>query len=280
MIFRRLLFFFGPIAVLSLWQIIFLSPENGSSFIKEQIGWMAKKENWLSFWIKNAGLIFIFLPFSFFMVSKRYKLLYLPFFLIFIITNIIIFQPHDYDNIKIMEYWYLFTALILSIFLTEIWRKNIFGKILAVVIFPLAIFSPVLDLTGLYFYPGSEYIFWTKNDISVAEKIKSQTDANAIFLTSDKHNHLVPNLTGRRILMGFRGWLWTYGINYNKRAGDIGEMFSGDKNAKSLLEKYKVDYVFIGSSEKNDFKANEQFFDQNYSLFLQEGDIKIYKISR
>ncbi len=40
--------------------------------------------------------------------------------------------------------------------------------------------------------------------------------------------------------MGYRGWLWTYGINYGPREKDISSMYSGGKNSKDLLKKYNI----------------------------------------
>lgn len=272
---KRLLLFFGPIAVLGFWQILFLFPGNGYSYIV-QLGWMAKDENWIYFWVKNLGFNFIFILPAFFVVGRKMKIFYIPFFLLFIIANIFLFQPHDYDNIKIMEYWFLPTSIILSIFLAKVWQESILSKLFVCAVLPLMILAPVLDLAHLYFRPG--YLFLTKEEIKAAETIKEKTPQNSVFLTSDKHNHLVPVLTGRRILMGYRGWLWTYGIKYQEREKDIAAMYSGASNAKKLLEKYNIDYVFIGSSERAMPNINEQFFAQNYPLFFQEGNIRIYRI--
>lgn len=274
---KRLLFFIGPIVILGFWQILFLFPGNGYSYIV-QLGWMAKDENWIYFWIKNLGFNFIFIAPAFFVISKKMKIFYAPFFMLFIITNIFLFQPHDYDNIKIMEYWFLATSIILSIFLVKIWHESILSKLFVCAVLPLMVLAPVLDLAHLYLRPG--YLFLTKDEIKVAEIIKEKTPQGSVFLTSDKHNHLVPVLTGRQILMGYRGWLWTYGIKYQGREKDIANMYSGAINAKELLKKYGVDYVFIGSSERAMPNINEQFFAQNYPLFLQEGDMRIYKINR
>jgi len=78
--------------------------------------------------------------------------------------------------------------------------------------------------------------------------------------------------------MGYRGWLWTYGINYSQREREVGIMFQGDKNAKELFKKYNVSYVVITPSAKRDFKANEKIFDINYLKIYQSQNIKIYKV--
>jgi len=217
------------------------------------------------------------IPFAFLKLDKRLKIIYLSFFTLFIAGNIFIFQPYEYDNIKIFTYWFFATSAVVALFLTKLWEKNLFGKIITGLIIPFLIFSSFLDLLHLYFYPGIK--FSNKEDIKAAQFVRENTPSNSIFLTSDRHNHFVPVLTGRQILMGYRGWLWTYGINYGQREMEISKMFSGGKEAKKLLEKYKVDYAVIGPSEKYDFKANESFYSENYPLIFLYQNIKIYKIS-
>lgn len=275
-IIKRLLYFFSPILILGFWQILILAPATSDKFLRFQFGWMAKRENWFRFWVKNLGFFFLFIPFIFLTLKKRLKLIYLSFLVLFILGNIIIFQPHDYDNIKIMTYWAIMNAGVFAVFLVNLWEKKIFGKILAFVIFPFLIFSSAIDLTHLYLHPG--YLLFSKNDIEVAQFVKTETPVNSIFLTSDQHNHPIPALSGRQILMGYRGWLWTYGINYKEREKDVLTMFGGGEKARTLLKKYNVDYVFIGPSERKNFLANESFFDQNYPLLFQQENAKIYTI--
>ena len=78
--------------------------------------------------------------------------------------------------------------------------------------------------------------------------------------------------------MGYRGWLWTYGIDYGSREKDVRTMFYGGKDTKNLLKQYRVDYVVIGPSEKSNYSANETFFAKNYPLFYQQDQTKIYQI--
>jgi hypothetical protein len=271
---RNLFYFFFPAAILGAWQILLIF-NVGTGSAKIQLGWMSKKEDWFIFWAKNLGLYFILLPIIFLTLKKRIKLIYISFFPLFIVTNIFLFQPHDYDNIKIMSYWFIATAAIFSVFLIKIWEKNIYGRIIAIFIVLILVSSSLIDTFHLFLHPG--YKFFSKQDIEIARIIRENTPENAIFLTSDQHNHFVPTLTGRQIIMGYRGWLWTYGINYDQRYIDILEIYQGT-NTNFLLKKYNIDYVVIGQSEKTNYFANEAYYDKNYSLFLNKGGVKIFKI--
>jgi len=269
--------FFLPLSLMGFWQVLLLFP-SGANHLKIQLGWMAHQENWLIFWIKNLGLFFILMPFAFLMAGKKIRLALLAFLPLFLVANTVLFQPYDYDNIKILDYWFISVAAAISIIIVKLWQKNLFGKAAAIAVIPILMLSSFLDLLHLYFYPG--YLLLTKNDVELAETVRSTTPANAVFLTSDMHNHFVPTLTGRQIIMGYRGWLWSYGIDYSARQEDVYAMFRGGDKAKELLSKYKVDYVVIGASEKSNFSANESFFDDNYKIAAQSQGVKIYNVNQ
>ncbi len=274
-IIKRLLSFFGPLFALGFWQVLLLFPLEGGNF-KFYLGWMARDENLLVFWIKNLGLFIILLPFAFLVLKRRLKIIYLAFCPLFILTNLFIFQPHDYDNIKITTYWFLLTAVVISVLLVKLWKRDVLAKVLVVMLFPFLILSFCLDLDR--FCPKPRYRLFAKEDIRIAEIIREKTSSDSVFLTSNQHNHFVPCLTGRQIVAGYGGWLWTYGIDAGPRYKDVSLMFQGKEKAEELLKKYKVDYVIIGPSEKSHFNANESFYDKNYPLFLQMNNTKIYKI--
>lgn len=265
-----------PIIFIALPQILWFLPLKNEGFFRFQLGWMSNSENIFWFWFKNLGVYSILFLIAFIFAKRELKIFYLPFLGLFLITNVIIFQPHDYDNMKIMLPWFLLSCvLVANLFQQIINRFSLKGLFIIIPIFILLIASGVLSV---YRESYTKWLMFSNEDLAIVEFVKENTSKNSLFLTSDKHNHLIPCLTGRKILMGYRGWLWTYGINYQKRERDIFEMFSGRNNAKSLLENYGIDYVFIGPSEKNNFNANEPFFEQNYSLIFNSENTKIYKL--
>lgn len=264
--------FFLPAVMISFWQIFWFLPSviKSEHFFKLQFGWMKDEDNFFWFWLKNLGLFPLILTVSFIKSSAKIKRFYLPFLALFIISNIFIFQPHDYDNMKIMLYWFLLSAILVADYLVRI------KKLVAVLLIFLLIFTGMLSV---YWESYASYQMFNNEDIILADFVKKNTESKAIFLTSDKHNHPVSTLTGRQILMGYRGWLWTYGIDYRQREKDVLAMFAGGQKAIGLLQKYQVDYIVVGPSELENFSANEDFFRQNFPLFYQSENYKIYKIN-
>ena len=110
---------------------------------------------------------------------------------------------------------------------------------------------------------------FSNDDIALANYVRQHTPADAIFLTSDKHNHPIPCLAGRRIIMGYRGWLWTHGIDYHSRESDIFQMYSGSAQMPELMRKYDVSYVLLEFDKWRDFHENLGLLLQNYPTVYQ-----------
>jgi len=126
-------------SIIALPQIIFLiSATWNSSFFRPHLGWMmcTHNNNWYScdkgvagvdtnplwFWTKNFGCVFwiwiIAVSTFLFMKGKnkdefRSKItpFIVPSLVLFTITNVFLFQPWEFDNNKIIFYWWIFASI-------------------------------------------------------------------------------------------------------------------------------------------------------------------------
>ena len=86
--------------------------------------------------------------------------------------------------------------------------------------------------------------------MKVADWVRDHTSPTAVFAVADDHNSPIPTLAGRRELIGYAGWLWTYGLaDYIQKGEDDKRILGGDPSALDLSRKYHVDYVMIGPQE-------------------------------
>ncbi|MEK6857706.1 MAG: hypothetical protein AABX39_03920, partial [Nanoarchaeota archaeon] len=234
--------------------------------------------NFIYFWILNWGF---FLPIAFWSIwkNKLYKnFIILGSIIIFVLCNLFILQPYDWDNSKLFTWVYLIFSIPVTLFLVDLWKKNLLWKIVAIFLFISITASGGLDLIRLTHAEELSAQFLSAEEIELAEKFRNISKPTDIILTSDKHNHWVSTLTGRQILMGYSGWLWSYGIKYEDRRKEIVSMFSGSEESKHLLQKYDVSYAVIGPSERSDFSANETFFEENYKRVLKKGEYAVYSM--
>ena len=281
-------YFFLPAGILALPQFAYFMPQvsnYSSGFMRLQWGWAAhvQHDNWAWFWFKNIGLMAILIPLFWlqaWFTNRRLFWLYLPFLLIFIACNIWVFQPWENDNSKLLRFWYLASAILVAWGLVKFATKNYLTKVLAIIALVVITVSGAVDATSWLNFDQNKLQMWSRDDIQLATEVKRLTPPTAVFLTNDNHNHWVVDLAGRKIVLGFRGWLWSWGINYSQREADVNKMFQGDVQTPQLLQKYHIDYVIIGPGEKSNFNANVDYYLSHYPLLLDRNSQQIFDVSR
>ncbi|QPM69555.1 hypothetical protein RT761_02788 [Atribacter laminatus] len=249
-----------PIILLSFPQLFYWTfPQSVSGgYLRLMPGWTSKTDFWPWFWIKNTGLFFILLLLALFSPKNRLKSFYLPAIILFILAEVVIFQPWEWDNIKIFFVWYMFSVILVANYLEQVAQK-IPKKSLKALFVGIVVGVCILSGTfSLIREAISSIRLFTSNDLKIAEFVQHHTPVDSLFLSSDFHNNPISALAGRNIVMGYEGWLWSHGIDYAKRMEDVKELFSVSENFDHIIKKYQIDYIFLSSYEKA--KYGERIF--------------------
>ncbi len=271
------LLFLAVIAVISLPQMFFsISPlvgKIGKGFLEPLIGWMAKEQNWAVFWTFNLGVLFVLILPAFLLASRQLKKFYLAFFGLFVISNIFKFQPWEFDNLKIFYIWLPVNAVLVAALIHRIYGIK---KTAAIVLVLLSVFSGILAVIS---EAKTSQRLYGYTEVELGKWVSENTEKDAVFLTYTGHDVFVPGLGGRKIFMGFEGWLWSRGIfDYGERADAIKTIYKGGDRALSLLSQYGIDYVVIGPTERAVYNANETFFDSSLRVVKDYSSYKIYRV--
>src|SRR5205823_2227621 len=96
-----------PLLVIALPQTVWISPTHVGSFFRIQLGWMSKHDPFWLFWLKNLSLHLFIFVFAYFLAKPKLRTFYLAFAGLFALSNVVVFQPHDFDNMKLMLWWFL-----------------------------------------------------------------------------------------------------------------------------------------------------------------------------
>lgn len=262
---RLWLSFLIPAAILAGPQFLYFFPQ-ASGFVRWQPGWTAhvQNDNWVWFWMKNIGLMTILIPVAWITAWKKDRKLfwlYVPFVIIFAAANLWIFQPWENDNSKLLRFWYLASSILVGWWLVRI------PKVLAIIFLIMITLAGAIDAGSWLDFEKNKLQMWSREDIVLAEEVKKLTDRDAVFLTNDAHNHWVVDLAGRKIVMGFKGWLWSWGLNYGEREKDVEKMW----NTGQIINSYNISYVIIGPGMRDKFWGK-------YPLLLDRFGQKIFDV--
>ena len=115
-------------------------------------------------------------------------------------------------------------------------------------------------------------------ELRVADQVRKLTPAHATFVVSFQHNHPVPVMAGRRVVMSYTGWLFAFGVQYQERERDVRSIYALAPNTAALLQKYNVDYIVIGPGEEQEFKPNVELFRSRYPRIINTENYEIFKV--
>jgi hypothetical protein len=268
-----------PIVIFGGAQLFYIFEGNHHSFVQLQLGWKAGS-NFLTFWLWNMGLDLAVLATSLSVFFAKHKkqsfiqLLLLPSLGVYILCNIFIFQPNDWDNMKFMSLGFLAPCLMTAVILGE--AMNSLGKKLVVSIF--IIFATVSGALSVMYVLQNNWLLSSQKDIALADEIKKITSSDSLFLTGEQHNHPVPMLAGRPIVLGYKGWLWTHGVEYQTLDQQVKEIYSGSPKAAINIQQLGIQYVFIGNPERTSLVVSDNYFAEHFPIVLQKEDVTIYKV--
>jgi hypothetical protein len=280
---KWLFYVWGTVLTALPFFIFFSGPELGN-YIDLLPGWLANKNELnmsvIEFWLLNWGILIPVFIAGFKLVKDKYKRIFLlSFVLLFILANIVRFQPSTWDNAKIFLWVYLIFSFIASEFLVYVGKKKIIGLVVSIILFLVLTGSGGIDLVRILNTKRESFVMISKDQIELAEDFKKSTNWNDLVLTSDNHLHWVPVMSGRSVMLGYKGWLWSHGINYSSKENDIKKIYSGSFEAIELIKKYGIDYVVIDKKTFDDYGSDLTFFDSNFELTQSLEDIRVYKVN-
>ncbi len=247
-----------------------------------QLGWVADPDPWWWFWLKNAGL---FIPIALVGLAGRRVLppssraVVLALMPIFVIANMAVFQPWDWDNHKILVYWFLGVSVVAAAVLVRGWRSS--RRVVVRLALATAVVTMVLSATleNLDQFEGHmRYRMISSEQIRVAELVREVSDPDAIVVTGMQSHDPVMMLSGRQVLMGYWGQLWVSGIPYEERQAEVQEILRLGPRADELIARHGVDFVVIGPQERADQQADEPGYAARFPVAAETEQWRIYDV--
>lgn len=285
--FRRWLRFGLPAVIIAVPQLLLWtlrSVGGNEHFLRISLDWVNQgQENWLWFWVKNVGLVFVTTPLALFFCPREQRAAFSGAVLIFVLGEIVLFQPNPYDNNKLFYVAYLFACYISADFILLCAEKlhpdQLRAAFLAAMIL-LGINAGVFTLgrevvSGL---PGYSYWLFGQGDMAAAEYIIGNTAPDSVFLTASNHNNAVAALTGRSIVCGSPSYLYYHGLDYTGAQADALAMLTDADSFERLHGEYNVSYVYFGPAERGIAGNIYEYLRENYPAAFESGDVTVFDV--
>ncbi|NMD39060.1 MAG: hypothetical protein GYA87_10330 [Christensenellaceae bacterium] len=217
---------------------------------------------------------------SLFTKNKKHRAIIYGAFTIFVVAELIRFQPNEYDNNKLFYVWFLLCLPIACDWLMDLYArlKGIGGRRLLAIIF--IFFSFTSSILTLIREVVSDYQLFDSESVAASNFINENIPEHSMFLTSTTHVNPVSSLSGQNILCGPDLWLYYHGFDTSNRKQELHNFYENPKKDSEILTKYSVDYIYLSPYERSEFNVDQAQLDQNFKqIYNNPSDsIKIYKV--
>ena len=286
---RSWLAFGLPAVILALPQLLiwtFHSVGGNAQFLRFHFDWVNEgKENWFWFWLKNIGPLFLLAPLAFAFAHGKKRAAASPAVLIFVLCEIVAFQPNVYDNNKLLYVSYALLCVLSADLIIRAAEKVRWPALRAAALALLialctnaALFTLAREVVS-----GTEkhaIRLFSSSDAAAAEYIRENTAPDSLFLTATNHNNAVAALTGRNIFCGSASYLFYHGLDYAPRQELVNELLTDSESFERLHAVIGIDYVYLGDYERGISGCiSSSWFAERYPLVFRDGNVSIYKIS-
>lgn len=278
---RLILPFFLPLAIVFFFHFKdILGQDLSRPFFNP--GFLSEKPfsifNFVSFWFLNLGIVFVIIPFGFFLVQKKQKLVFLSVFSLFIIGNIFQLSFRIDHNHSLFNFFIIFANFYIAYLLVILLKKKLFGKIVFILFFFLLTASGVVDLMAV----KNDFQFYLSDAPSnkLMQWIKESTKKKDVFLS--KQEILDPvTLSGRNNFLGHNYYLSVMGYNYSERLARVKSYYEASL-PKTLedMKRDKISYIVIPLKSVADFnyRINLDFFSRYLKKAYQDKEYIVFKL--
>ena len=261
-----------------------------SEFIGWHFGWDSGKNNVVWFWLKNTGILLPILVAAIYLAWKpeptkvgsspitrhlSLVLFYIPFAILFIVSNVVKLAPWEWDNIKVLIYWFVGSLPLIALLLAKIWEHGRAFQIAAIGLIVVLTAAGALDVFRTMTSANKIKVF-DSDAVRLAEQLKAKTEPNAIILNAPTYNSAIV-LSGRLSFMRYSGHLSSHGIDYLPREEEVKKIYQGGPVAEMLMKKNDISYVLISPEERSSMTPNEEAF-RKFHIVAESGQFRVYKV--
>jgi len=202
---------------------------------------------------------------------------------LFPIANLVVFQPWDWDNTKLLLYWFVAASILVAALLSAAWRAAGGRPGAAVVRGLVGVAVASLLLTGglihLNQIQGNDrWMLYSREDIEVAESIRATAPADALIAVGVYPNNAVLGLSGRQVLTAYPGWMWSHGFDSADREIDLRTIYRLDPEADALIAAYGIDYVVVGAWERENYAADPAAWRARFPVVIETANYLVLDV--
>lgn len=248
-------------------------------FLQGHLGWVIGQDGYLPFYLKNVGLVAVLAIGGLLAAKGREFSLYVPGLLLWLLAELVVFQPNEYDNNKLLYPAFAFLCCAASQCAGRLlqWvrgRRLRAGAAAGM----LAVTSLSAALT-MGREAVASYELFGSGALALSQWVEENTEPQAVFLTDTRHNNEVASLAGRNVVCGSPSYLFYHGLPYDKSQRAVQIIYEHPADAQPLLEGFGVDYILVSDFERSSYPVDEAALDSLYPRVYDDGSRVVYQVT-
>ncbi len=253
--------------------------ENG--MLRGHFGWVIceQEDGYLWFYLKNIGLTAVFALLGLLTAKNRNFGKYAPALLIWLLAELVEFQPNNYDNNKLLYAAFAFLCCAAAEFLVralEKIRRRPVRDAAAAAALAVCMCSAVLTMAR---EAVAKYELFGEGAIALCGYVEENTAPDAVILTDTRHNNEICSLAGRNVVCGSSAYLYFHGLPFTKSEYAVREMYEKPGGSQSWFQEFQVDYILVSDFERSSYQVDEAAIAARYPKVYDDGVRVLYQVT-
>lgn len=242
---------------------------------------------YIKFLVANLGLLIIFFVVA---IPKLIKNKMLPLFFIstilLLIPLICKFTIMKYDMLKFYNFLAIFISIIFFWFLSKIIKNKVLFFAISIFVLVVTIPTSFTNLINSYL---NKTIAYSMSELNSGYWIRDNTPQKSVFIDLANLHSPITEVAGRLRVLSYINWPHSHGYNTGfdnvfTRLDDIRNIYNDENKdlifIKNILNKYSVNYIYLGTEEKNEFPNAGNKFDNIKFLnkVYSNSEVLIYEV--
>ena len=250
-------------------------------FVRGHLGWVIGEDSYLLFYLKNLGLVWVLALGGVLLARGKDFARYAPALALWLLAELVEFQPNDYDNNKLLYPAFAFLCCAAA---QCVWRAGALIRSRPVRAGKAAGLLAVTTVSALLTM-GREavasYELFGTGAVELARWVEENTDPEAVVLTDTRHNNEIASLAGRNVVCGSPSYLYYHGLPYDWSQRMVQAIYQRPAEAQPLLEKMNVEYILLSDFERGSYPAADaQALDRLYPRVYDDGNRILYQVTK
>lgn len=223
-------------ALIGIQLAYLILARSGASGFAWDHWWVANTgREWLTIWWQNLGLAGGVGLLGWFLLPAKARPFVLATVIVAVLATIGRVQPWDWDTVKFYHPVIVSLLLGFTAVLRWLWLRGWLTRVVAVVAVLTHVGAGAVGLIAVHL-PERRYAIWSEADRQFAHSLRGQVRQDDVVALAGQVGSSHPaQLAGVPLLHGFRGWLWSYGINDSDAAIATGCAVSGDCMSRATI---------------------------------------------